>query len=224
MKEARGQAGASLSIIDAIRVLGSRTRAAMVEALLPGEQPHVVIPGAGDSAIVGTGERILVIKAGARAGVPLGARAKAFEFESVIGVRLAIEGPTGVIAVDAPVKIASCRVYWADSRDNAWRARNAMPVMPPYERAEAGVSALRGLMEAYRDRHPRPGARPVAADEPEGGIVQALPTSDAREEERAVVSSLPGRGERCPHCRAELRPGWRYCPGCGAPSESASAR
>jgi hypothetical protein len=213
--------GGGASIIDEIRLLGARARAAMADALLPGEHPHVVIPGSGGSAIVGTGERIIVIKSGARAGIPLGARAKAFEFESVIGVRLDTEASPAVIAVHAPVKIASCRIYWADSRDNAWKARNAMPVDRPYEAAEAGVSALLGLMEAYRDRHPAPGAAPPAAD---SGVVQAVPAEEQRPEERAVVSSLPGRRERCPHCRAELRAGWRYCPGCGAPSESASAR
>jgi len=214
-------AGAERSIIDDIRLLGARARAAMAEALLPGEQPHVVIPGSGGSAIVGTGERIIVIKSGARAGIPLGARAKAFEFESVIGVRLDTEASPGVIAVHAPVKIASCRVYWADSRDNAWKARNATPVDPPYDAAEAGVSALLGLMEAYRDRHPGPVTPPPGRD---SGVVQALPAGEERPEERPVVSPLPGRRERCPHCRAELRSGWRYCPGCGAPSESASAR
>ena len=206
------------SIIDDIRLLGPRARAAMTDALLPGEQPHVVIPGAGGSAIAGTGERSLVIKAGARAGAPFGARVKAFEFESVIGVRLDPSTSPAVIAVDAPVKIASCRVYWADSRDNAWKARNAIPVELSHDAAAAGLDALRGLMEAYRDRHPGP-----AAARRDSGVVQALPAGESRPgkaEERAVVSPLPGRRERCPHCRAELRPGWRYCPGCGAPSET----
>lgn len=207
------------SIIDDIRLLSPRARAAMTDALLPGEQPHVVIPGAGGSAVVGTGERILVIKAGARAGAPFGARAKGFEFESVIGVRLDTSASPAVIAVDAPVKIVSCRVYWADSRDNAWKARNAVPVDLPHDEAAARVDALRGLMEAYSDRHPRPD--PSARRD---SVVQALPAEEAsrpgKAEERPVVSSLSGRRERCPHCRAVLRPGWRYCPGCGAPSET----
>jgi hypothetical protein len=218
-------AGTSPSIIDEIRRLAPRTRAAMAEALLPGEQPHVVIRGSGDSAIVGTGERIIVIKSGVRAGAPLGAKAKAFEFESVIGVRLDMDATSCVVAVDAPVKIASCRVYWADSRDNAWKARNAMPVDPPFSAAAAGVSALRGLIEAYRDRHPRPGPRMPAPRQRDAAVVQAVPSGETPAEERATLSALPGRGgDRCPHCRAELRAGWRYCPGCGAPSESASAR
>ena len=148
----------ALSIIEDIRSLDDKARAVLFDALLPGEHPHVVIRGAGGSAIVATGERILVIKTGARSGALLGARAKAFEYESVIGVRLTRRA-RGVIAVDAPVKIASCRVYWADSRDNAWKARNAIPVERPYEAARQAVDAIRGLLEAYRDRHPRPCAR-----------------------------------------------------------------
>ena len=46
----------------------------MFDALLPGEHPHVVIlAGAAGSAIVATGERILVIKTGR----PLGGDARA---------------------------------------------------------------------------------------------------------------------------------------------------
>jgi hypothetical protein len=228
--------GSAHSIIEDIRLLGAKAQAVLFDALLPGEQPHVVIPGAGGAAIAGTGERILVIKSGVRGGALLGARAKAFEYESVIGVRLDTNTSPAVIAVDAPVKIATCRVYWADSRDNPWKARNAIPVEQPYQTAEAGVSALRGLLEAYRDRHPG-----LAANAPDRGarVMEARPRTrrstrapapapdEDAEEEHAVVSALPGLpglGERCPHCRAELRSGWRYCPGCGAPSESATAR
>jgi hypothetical protein len=202
--------------VDDLRRLPAKAQTALGDALLPGEQPHVVIHGTGGSAIVGTAERVLVLKSGARAGAPFAARAKAFEFESVIGIRLYTDSSPAVVVVDAPVKIASCRVYWADDRDNPWKARNALPVDPPIVNVEAGVNALRGLLEAYRDRHPPVGARTTHA---EPAKVQAIPSPG----ERAVVAPLPVIGERCPHCRAELRPGWRYCPGCGAPSESATA-
>jgi hypothetical protein len=226
--------GSAHSIIEDIRLLGPKAQAVLFDALLPGEQPHVVIPGAAGSAIAGTGERVLVIKSGARGGALLGARAKAFEYESVIGIRLDTDTSPAVIAVHAPVKSASCRVYWADSRDNPWKARNAIAVEQPYGRAAAGVSALRGLLEAYRDRHPRLGAHAEPEDRA-ATVMEALPRTrrttriplppdEDLEEDRAVVSALPGLGERCPHCRAELRAGWRYCPGCGAPSESATAR
>jgi hypothetical protein len=209
--------GSPYSIIEDIRVLDDRARAVMFDALLPGEHPHVVIAGAGGSAIVATAERVLVIKAGARSGVLLGARAKAFEYESVIGVRLEAERSGGVIVVDAPLKIASCRVYWADSRDNAWKARNAIPVDRPFEPAHQAVEAIKGLLEAFRERHPglRTGGAPAHVPRP----VKVLPEAEAGDE--GVVSPLPVLGERCPRCRADVRPGWRFCPKCGAESESA---
>ena len=145
---------ASQSIIQDIRRLSEKARAVMFDALLPGEHPHVVYPGAAGSAVVATEERILVIKTGARSGAMLGARGKAFEYETVLGVRLDTENSPAVIVVDAPVKIASCRVYWADPRDNAFKARNALPVEGSREQARQAVDAIRGLLEAFRERHP----------------------------------------------------------------------
>jgi hypothetical protein len=213
------------TIVDDIRLLHRKVQAALVEMLLPGEQPHVVVMGALGCAIVGTGERALVLKAGARFGAPLGPRGKAFEYESVIGVRFDTEKSQAVVAIDAPVKIASCRIYWADARDNVWKARNAIPVERPYRDVEAGVEELKGLLEAFRERHPSLGSHGVPIPTPAPSKVQGVPASgqDASEDEGAVISALPVIAERCPHCRAELRPGWRFCPGCGAPSESATA-
>jgi len=202
------------SLLPVLSGLHRRAQESLLRMLHPGERPRVIVPGAAGSLIVGTDERALVLKSGGRFGT-FRERSKAFEFESVIGIRLYTDSRPAVVAVDAPVMIASCRVYWADDRDNPWKARNAMPVDPPVVNAEAGVNALRGLLEAYRDRHPPVGARSHA----EPPKVQAIPSPG----ERTVVAPLPVIGERCPHCRAELRPGWRYCPGCGAPSESATA-
>ena len=57
--------------------------------------------------------------------------------------------------------------------------------------------------------------------------MKALPDSETpaakdKDDEGAVVSPLPVLGERCPRCRADVRPGWRFCPKCGAASESAT--
>jgi hypothetical protein len=215
--------GFAHSIIEDIRALDEKARAVLFDALLPGEHPHVVIAGAGNSAIVATGERIIVIKTGARSGALLGARAKAFEYESVIGVRLDTEGAPAVTAVDAPVKIASCRVYWADSRDNPWKARNAIPVERPYGAARQAVEEIRGLLEAYRDRHPAPAARRAPRPAPPRPVKLPDAGPDPDDDgQGAVVSPLPVLGERCPRCRTDVRPGWRFCPKCGAASESAT--
>lgn len=219
-----GQDQVRPTILDDVMRLNQKSQAALMEMLRPGEQPHVVLAGATGSAIVGTSERALVIKAGARFGAPFTARSKAFEYESVIGVRLDTSESQAVVVIDAPVKSALCRVYWADPRDNAWRARNAIPVGPPYGSAEQGVEGLRGLLEAFRERHP---ALPRGTERDRASqVVQAFPDEDDQpaEDEGASVSALPVVKDRCPHCRAVLRPGWRYCPGCGAPSENASAR
>ena len=118
----------------------------------------------GGCGIVATDARALVLKAGARFGAPFGARSKAFEYESVIGIRFDTETSPAVVAIDAPHKIASCRVYWADSRDDPWKARNAIPI----ETASFGmvlerVVELRALVAAFRERssatcpqHPEP--------------------------------------------------------------------
>jgi hypothetical protein len=55
--------------------------------------------------------------------------------------------------------------------------------------------------------------------------VKVLPDTDRlseEDDERAIVSPLPVLGERCPRCRADVRPGWRFCPKCGAASGSAT--
>ena len=191
-----------------MRVFGGlhpRVQRSVLELLLPEEEPRIVMPGAAGCAIVATDSRALVLKAGARFGAPFGARSKAFEYESVIGIRFDTETTPAVVAIDAPHKIASCRVYWADSRDDPWKARNAIPI----ETASFGmvlerVVELRALVAAFRERHPNLPQHP----EPAHPAQQIVP--------------LPVLTERCQQCRAELRPGWRFCPGCGSPSETAS--
>jgi hypothetical protein len=196
----------------------------MLDMLLPGEQPLVVVPGAAGCGIIGTEGRALIVKTGARFGAPFHARAKAFEYESVIGVRLDTESSPAVVAIDAPLKIATCRVYWADARDDAWKARNAIPV----ETAAFGivlerVVELRALAAAYRERHPalQPPREPAR---PAERTVQPLKPGDASAKPAdSGVVALPVLTDRCPHCRAELRPGWKFCPECGTPSETASS-
>ena len=203
--------------------LHRRAQQSLLDMLLPDEQPLVVVPGAAGCGIIGTEGRALVVKTGARFGAPFHARAKAFEYESVIGVRLDTESSSAVVAIDAPLKIGTCRVYWADARDDAWKARNAIPV----EAAAFGVVLervveLRALVVDYRERHPALLRRETLRSAPQK--VQPLKPGDSpgRPEDSGVVA-LPVLTDRCPQCRAELRPGWKFCPGCGTPSETASS-
>jgi hypothetical protein len=212
-----------------MRVFGGlhrKAQQALLDMLLPGEQPLVVVPGAAGCGIVGTDARGLVVKAGTRFGAPFHARAKAFEYESVIGVRLDTESSPAVVAIDAPLKIATCRVYWADARDDPWKARNAIPVQASsFGIVLDRVIALRALVMAYRERHPALQTPQRDRREPSRPNVQPLRSGDtpASDEEGGVVAPLPVLTDRCQQCRAELRPGWKFCPGCGAPSETASS-
>ena len=146
-----------------MRVFGGlhrRAQQSLLDMLLPGEEPRIVVPGAAGSGIVATDARALVLKAGARFGAPFGARSKAFEYESVIGIRFDTETSPAVVAIDAPHKIASCRVYWADSRDDPWKARNAIPIEAASVRDGAGTGRRAA---SARGRLPRESSEPAAA-------------------------------------------------------------
>ena len=144
------------TILDDVMRLNQKAQAALMEMLRPGEQPHVVIAGASGSAIVGTGERALVLKAGARFGAPFGARSKAFEYESVIGVRLDTS------------RLAGGRRDRRAGEDRLLPRLLGGPSRQPLEGTQCdpgrccltglprrGSSGLRGLLEAFRERHPR---------------------------------------------------------------------
>jgi hypothetical protein len=196
------------SLLPVLSGLHRRAQESLLRLLLPGERPRVVVPGSGGSVIVGTDERALVLKSGGRFGA-FRERSKAFEYESVIGVRLDTDTVPAVVAIDAPHKIGSCRVYWADARDDPWKARNAIPIeASSFGTVLERVVALRGLVAAYREGHPAL-AHPWERIHPAAEVVQP-------------ITPRPVFTERCPHCRAELRPGWRFCPECGSPSETAS--
>jgi zinc-ribbon domain len=207
------------SLLPVLSGLHRRAQESLLRLLMQGERPRVVVPGAHGSVIVGTDERALVLKSGGRFG-GFRERSKAFEYESVIGVRLDTDTVPAVVAIDAPHKIGSCRVYWADARDDPWKARNAIPIeTTSFGTVLERVVALRGLVAAYRERHPAL-AHPWERLPAPSPVVQPIGPSEPSAER--TVPPLPVFTERCPHCRAELRPGWRFCPECGSPSETVS--
>jgi hypothetical protein len=210
-----------------MRVFGGlhrRAQQSLLDMLLPGEQPLVLVPGAAGSGIVGTESRVLVLKAGARFGAPFHAHSKAFEYDCVIGVRLDTDSSPAVVAIDAPLKIATSRVYWADSRDDPWKARNAIPIEgSAFGLVLERVVQLRALVTGYRDRHPALLSQREAGP-PSPQKVKPIRAAEvpAAGEETGVVSPLPVLTDRCPQCRAEMRPGWKFCPRCGTPAAASS--
>jgi hypothetical protein len=71
------------------------------------------------------------------------------------------------------------------------------------------VVQLRALVAAYRERHP-------------ALLSQPGPTSPLPQKVRPIrTADVPVLTDRCPQCRAELRPGWKFCPRCGTASAQA---
>jgi hypothetical protein len=206
--------------------LHRKAKAALAEAILPGESPLVVIHGSGASAIIATDRRAFVFKMGARAGAPFGYRLKEFEYESVMRVDLHHRASDAVVVIHAPLKISSCASYWADERDDAWKARNAIPLEFADRGAEEDVAAIGDLVAALQHKHDR--ERPATPSPERAGpgreqapaVLESITELEREPSSRPVV--LPAaRSESCPNCGAGLRPGWQFCPRCGAAAAAA---
>jgi hypothetical protein len=223
-------------------MLHRKARAALADALEPGEQPRLLIPGLAGAAMVATDRRAFVFKAGARAGLPFGARLKAFEYESVMRVDLRPAGEVDVVVIHAPLKISTCSSYWADPRDDPWRARNAIAVTRGSETAKQSAAELSRLATEFnaratarRSEHARPHGE-VRTPDVVGRIAEleqrtsrpALAGEIASvrevEPEPAAPATAASATEECPRCGNELGAGWQFCPRCGAPASEAPGR
>jgi hypothetical protein len=197
-----------------VEVLHRKALVALEEALPPREHPRLVVPGLASSAIIATEARVFVFKTGVRAGLPFGARLKEFEYETVLRVEVRPAGDVDVIVIHAPLKISNCSSYWADSRDDPWRARNAIPVTPGSRMAVRAVGELSGLVDAFKDRSTARRAEYARS---------AKPALDAPPGVGGSITQLEQRGDRvepitaCEGCGNELGEQWQFCPACGAP-------
>ena len=194
---------------------------ALAEAILPEESPEVILRGLGGSAIIGTDRTAYVFKIGLKAGVPFGYRLKPFEYESIMRVDVRSGRGVDVVVIHAPLKISVCPSYWADERDDPWKARNAIPVAVADQEVEEGVARLVKLVEEFWQRHGRP-SKPIApVPEHPGPLPNVVEHLDELEQQRSlqpVMTPGPGR-EECPRCGNALRARWQFCPRCGAPVE-----
>jgi hypothetical protein len=196
-------------------MLHSKARIALDESLVAGEEARLVIPGLASAAIIATDRRAFVFKAGVRAGLPFGARLKEFEYESVMRVDLRPAGEVDVAVIHAPLKISTCTSYWADPRDDPWRARNAIAVTGGSQLAARSVEELARLLSTFRDRgvarRQEYALKPEARDRQTPDVVGHMAEIEQR--------GSPEPSARCQECGGELGAGWQFCPRCGAPSK-----
>ncbi len=114
-----------------------------------------------------------------------------------------------MVVIHAPLKISTCSSYWADPRDDHWKARNAIAVTRGSALAAGSVEELSRLVAGFNDR----GAARQRAS------AHRSP-SDRAEQTPDVVGHIAERAAipACTRCGSELGSGWQYCPRCGAPA------
>ncbi len=202
-----------------LQMLHRKALAALEQSLPPDEHPRLVIPGLASSAIIATHSRAFVFKMGAKAGLPFGARLKEFEYDAVLRVDLRPSRDVDVIVIHAPLKIGSCSSYWADSRDDPWRARNAIPVTRRSDLAARSVDDLARLLSKFRrrtarraeDKREQRRPRPIVVETETSDVVGQISALEQREQHVEASRS-------CPRCGSQLGDGWQFCPGCGTPA------
>jgi len=199
-------------------MLHRKARAALDQALDRDEDPRLLIPGLAGSAIIATDRRAFVFKIGTRAGMPFGARLKMFEYESVMRVDLRAAGEVDVVVIHAPLKIASCSSYWADPRDDPWRARNAIAVTRGSLTAKEATNELSRLATDFNARRSEHARAPRQDRTPD--VVGRI----AELEQRSGRPEIAPVNEQCPRCGNELGPSWQFCPRCGAPASELRGR
>jgi hypothetical protein len=210
-----------------LAALPVRAQSALAEVLAD-EVPRLVVKGEAGSALVATDSRVLVYKRGARAGLPFAHRVKPFEYETVTRFELReLPGNTGVLVIQAPLKVAACSSYWADDRDDPWKARNALPLKAPLSRFEPALGELRRLAAAHQEMFGRVTPAPTGeavVQEWDRPVERPVEQSADQTLDQTAAGESPAvpDGERvsCSRCGTALSRGWRYCPGCGAFSES----
>lgn len=201
-----------------IEMLHRKAQLALQDVMRRDEPVRLVIPGLASAAIVATDRRAFVFKIGARAGLPFSARLKEFEYESVmrIDLRPANEAEVDVVVIHAPLKISTCSSYWADARDDHWKARNAIAVTRGSGLAARMVDELSRLITTFNDRGPAP-RRPEADQERER---PQEPTPDVVGHIAELEGAARGSTDpTCARCGGELGAGWQFCPRCGAPAK-----
>jgi hypothetical protein len=155
--------------------LHAKARAEITSSLAAGEEIAVVITGASKQAIVGTDRRVFVYKKGFMAGATFGSELTSFDYRNLGGVQLHRGMMSGAVVLQGPGLSGASTNYWKNSDSDPFKAPNAIPLVRPFEPAEAGVAELRRLIaDAHSGAHdqpvqsppPQPAAAPASvADE-----------------------------------------------------------
>lgn len=140
--------------------LHKKANEALDQNLVPGETVEVVITGPSNQAVIGTNRRAFVYKKGFMAGASFGSELTSWDYRNLVGVQLHTGMMSGAVVLQAPGQSGTSTSYWNTKDSDPYKAPNAIPVVRPWDQAQAGVARLRELIgEAHRpDSSPQGGA------------------------------------------------------------------
>jgi hypothetical protein len=125
----------------------------------PDERQLFSLPGAPGQLLAALDRRVLILKTGFEAGLPLRVRAHSFFYEALEGLRIKRGAVLAVVWLDVEGYVAPERQIWqsADAARDPFRAPNAFPVpLEVLERGDEQLACLREAIEAARGGTTRP--------------------------------------------------------------------
>lgn len=136
--------------------LHKQANEALDQNLVPGETVEVIITGPSSQAVIGTNRRAFVYKKGFMAGATFGSQLTSWDYRNLVGVQLHTGRMSGAVVLQAPGQAGTSTSYWNTKDSDPYKAPNAIPVLRPWDQAQAGVARLRELIDASQSPHVSP--------------------------------------------------------------------
>lgn len=128
--------------------LHRKANEALDQNLAPGETVEVIIIGASNQAIIGTGRRAFVYKKGFMAGASFGSELTSWEYRHLVGVQIHTGMLNGAVVLQAPGQSGTKTNTWKNGDSDPYKAPNAIPINRPWQPASEGVARLRQLIDS----------------------------------------------------------------------------
>jgi hypothetical protein len=144
--------------------LKKRVKKSLETNLATEEVIQIVIRGARGQAIVATGSRAFVLKPGFMAGASFGAEVTSWSYRSLAGIQVHKGMVSGAVVLQAPGQAGVNTSYWGNSKDDPFKAPNAIPVAKEWDLVQRGAAELRNLIDAaHAPAHQAPASVPAAS-------------------------------------------------------------
>ena len=158
--------------------LHKKANQALEQNLVPGETVEVIITGPSSQAIIGTNRSAFVYKKGFMAGASFGSELTTWDYRNLAGVQLHTGMMSGAVVLQASGQSGTSTSYWKNKDSDPYKTPNAIPIVRPWDQAQAGVARLRELVDAvHRPETPTAPSWPPSAPAAPPGEPAARDTS-----------------------------------------------